>query len=317
MPSVDTSTDQPKTTVTDTRPNLLVIGAASSGTTALCATLARHPEIFMITPNQVHFLANAGRPVTFSGPGDDLSINRALVSDPDHYRRLFDHAGHSPLRGEGSVSTLYAPDRAIPAITANAAPDVRLIAILRNPVKRAYSSYLDLRSRGVETSPTFEHALDLEDGRIADGYHHLWHLRAMSRYRDQIAPFATAFGDRLLVLIHEEYERDPKANLDRVHRFLGLDPLLPLQHAGETRRGDNAGSDLLVSVVNGIKRAPMAQQLVRAATPRALRGRNRRAKAERPPLDPVTEATLIADFRPDVAAVEQVLGRTIDDWRRR
>lgn len=302
---------------TETRPNLLVIGAARSGTTALCASLARHRDVFMTTPKEVHFLANAGRPVTFRGPGDDLSVNRALVSDPAHYRRLFSGAANHLIRGEGSVSTLYAPDRAIPAIRRHAAPDVRLIAILRNPVKRAYSSYLYLRSRGFEQCPTFEQALDLEQERIAGGYHHLWHLRAMSRYRDQLAPFVDAFGERLLILIHEEFRREPEATLDRVHRFLDLDPLVPLQPAGETNRGGVPRSDLLVSVMNGIRRAPVAQQLVRTATPRALRERVRTANVERPPLDPVTEATLIADFRPDVAEVERALGRTIDDWRRR
>ncbi len=299
------------------RPNLLVIGAARSGTTALCAALAGHRDIFLTTPKEVHFLANAGRPVTFRGPGDDLTINRAIVSDPARYRHLFAGAGHIPWRGEGSVSTLYAPDRAIPAIRAHAAPDVRLIAVLRNPVHRAYSSYLYLRSRGFERSATFEQALELEERRRAGGYHHLWHLRAMSRYREQLLPFVEAFGHRLLILIQEEFRRDPEAILDRVHRFLDLDPLTPLQPAGEINRGGVPRSDLLVSVMNGIRRAPVAQQLVRTATPRALRERVRTANVERPPLDPVTEARLIAEFRPDVAAVEEVLGRTIDDWRRR
>jgi hypothetical protein len=297
------------------RPNLLVIGAARSGTTALCATLGRHPEIFLADPKEMHFLANAGRRVSFRGPGDDLTVNRVLVTDPDRYRALFRSSGGRRYRGEGSVSTLYTPDRAIPAIAANADPDVRLIAILRDPVQRAYSSYLYLRSRGFEHCPTFEQALELEDRRRDGGYHHLWHLRSMSRYRDQLPAFVETFGQRLLVLIHEEFRRDPEGALGRIHRFLDLDPTEPLQQAAETNQGGVPRSDLLVSVMNGIRRAPMARQLVRTATPASVRERLRAANLARPALNPTTAAALRAEFRPDVTAVEAALGRTIDDWR--
>ncbi|MEM9562553.1 MAG: sulfotransferase [Actinomycetota bacterium] len=298
-------------------PNLLVIGAARSGTTALCAALADHRDIFFSVPKEVHFFANAGRPVHYRGPGDDLSINRALITDPERFNALFADAGDHQLRGEGSVSTLYHPDRSIPAIRANASRDVRLIAVLRHPANRAYSSYLYLRSRGFEHLPTFEQALDEEDRRRDGGYHHLWHLRAMGRYARQLPPFVEAFGDRLLILIQEEYRDRPEETLDRVHRFLDLDPLVPLRALGDTNRGGVPRSDLLVSVMNGLRRTPGAQQLVRTATPRALRERVRSANLERPEMDPLTEARLRAEFRPDVAAVEELLGRTITAWRRR
>lgn len=300
----------------DPGPNLLVIGAARSGTTALCASLARHPDVFITDPKEMHFLANAGTRPRFRGPGDDLTVNRVLVTDPDAYRELFATGHDRRWRGEGSVSTLYAPDRSIRAIWKNAEPDLRLIAVLRDPVERAYSSYLYLRSRGFEHLPTFEQALAEEQRRIDGGYHHLWHLRAMSRYGRQIPAFVDAFGDRLLILIHEEYRRDPEATLARVHRFLDLDPSRPLHQAGETNRGGVPRSDLVLSLMNGIRRAPRAHQLVRTATPRRVRERIRAANLDRPPLAPITEAALRAGFRRDVAAVEAALGRRIDDWRR-
>lgn len=312
MTPTDPGTDEP-------RPNLLVIGAARSGTTALCDALARHRDIFITTPKDVHFLASATKTHhrAVGQADDDMAATRRPVTDPVRYRRLFRPGVGCRFRGEGSVSTLYDPSRSIPAIEANAAADVRLIAILRNPVHRAHSAYLHLRDRGVEHSSTFEQSLALEERRIAGGYPHDWHLRAMGRYRDQLPPFVDAFGDRLLVLIHEEFRRLPEATLDRVHRFLGLDPLVPLIPNPPDNPTSTVRTDLFGSVMNGIRRAPMAQQLARTAAPWALRERARPAPAERPTLDPVTEARLIADYRPDVAAVEQVLGRTIDDWRRR
>ena len=298
------------------RPNLLVIGAARSGTTALCNSLGRHPEVFMTEPKEMHFLANASRRTTFRGPGDDLTINRVLVTDPDRYLDLFARSDGARYRAEGSVSTLYHPERAIPAIRANADPDVRLVAMLRDPVDRAYSSYLYLRSQAFEHCRSFEQALALEGARIGGGYHHLWHLRAMSRYRDQLPAFAEAFGSRLLVLVHEEFRRRPEAELERLHRFLDLDRSMPLEPTADTNRGGVPRSKLVVSTMNRVRRVPLARQLARTTTSRSVRDRIRSVILERPPIDPAVEAPLRHEFRPDVEAVEAVLGRAIPDWRR-
>ena len=45
-------------------------------------------------------------------------------------------------------------------------PDVRILAMLRDPVERAYSAYKHELARGFETEP-FERALELEDERLA------------------------------------------------------------------------------------------------------------------------------------------------------
>ena len=46
-------------------------------------------------------------------------------------------------------------------------PDVRLVAMLRNPVSRAYSAYKHEVARGYETETDFLTALQLEDERLA------------------------------------------------------------------------------------------------------------------------------------------------------
>ncbi|MCA9246295.1 MAG: sulfotransferase, partial [Planctomycetales bacterium] len=97
-------------------PDFLIIGAARSGTTALAKILQQHPDIFLSEPKEPHFFAFADQPPCFTGPGDDVMMNRVAVTDPKAFEALFSGAPTSALRGEGSVSTLYYHDSSIPNI---------------------------------------------------------------------------------------------------------------------------------------------------------------------------------------------------------
>lgn len=298
------------------RPNFVVAGAARSGTTALCSMLAQHPDVFITDPKETHFLAHVGRPTVYRAPGDDVTVNRFLVTDHDRYLSLYREGVRHRIRGEGSVSTLYMADRSIPAINRFCEPDTKIVVILREPVARAYSSYLYLVGRGFEDQPTFEHALAREQDRIEGGYHHMWHLRAMSHYGQQLPAFVEAFGARFKLIIFEEYRTDPNRWLAELCRFLDIDDGFEFDTATEMNRGGVPRSDLLVKLMTGIRRAPMAQQLLRTATPQALRERVRGANLRRPEAAADTIAGLRSEFEGDIQCVEQLVDRKIESWHR-
>jgi hypothetical protein len=77
---------------------------------------------------------------------------------------------------------LYYAQRAVEEIR-RINPDMRVVIILRNPVERAYSSYLYMRARGFEPCADPVEALEDEERRRADNWHHLWHYRQMSLLR--------------------------------------------------------------------------------------------------------------------------------------
>ena len=99
-----------------TRPNLLIIGATRSATTALARALAAHPEVFMTEPKEPHFFAFSEKTIVFRGPGDDLMVNRVAITQPDDYLALYRTARNEVLRGDGSVSTLYYTSHSIESI---------------------------------------------------------------------------------------------------------------------------------------------------------------------------------------------------------
>lgn len=294
------------------QPNLLVIGAARSGTTALVRALEQHPDIDFTTPKEVHFFAHADAPVTYVGPGDDLTINRHIVSDAAAMEAQF-VGSTARWRGEGSVSTLYYGERSLAAISRYAAPDARAVVMLREPAARAYSAYLLQRGRGHEELDTFAQGLAAEPERTAAGYHHMWHYRAMSRYHEQLPAFVEMFGDRLWVGIMEELRADPAGELDRLLRALDVDPEAEIEF-GDINRGGEPRSRMLSSTLNALWGNEWARRMVLGLTWQGLRDRIRSANLSRPEADPAVMNQLRHELDPAVAYVEDLLGRRIEAW---
>jgi hypothetical protein len=137
----------------------------------------------------------------------------------------------------GEATTHYLSHPAVPPRVAAMLPDVRLIAILRDPVERAYSHY-QLAVRNGREPLSFEQALEAEDERLAGeeqrllddpGYaseaYNLQCYRTRGLYLDQLERWWAAFPpQRLLVLRSEDMFDDPAAVYARASAFLGLEP---------------------------------------------------------------------------------------------
>ncbi|MGY1594819.1 sulfotransferase family protein [Geodermatophilus sp. SYSU D00708] len=290
-------------------PDFLVIGAARSGTTALASFLGEHPDVFFSTPKEPHFLAFPEGAPRFTGPGDDDLVNRVAVRDPQAWLRLF--AGRPEARrGEGSVTTLAYPAASVPAIARYCAPGCRVVAVLRDPVERAFSSWQYLRSRGHDAG-SFEEGLAAEEDRIAAGWSHMWHFARLSRYAEQLAPFADAFGDRLLVLTQEELAADPAGELRRVFAFLGVDPDVDVHTDRRVNEGGLPRSRGVAGALNVVRRSPAARRLVKRVVPERHRERIRSANLRRETVDPGTRRRLAASLAGDLRELQDVLGRRL------
>ncbi|MEM9315745.1 MAG: sulfotransferase, partial [Pseudomonadota bacterium] len=178
----------------------------------LCSILGRHPDVHLADPKEPHFLAYGGAAASFTGPGDAQTINARAVLDESEWLRLF--ASDRPVTGEGSVTTLYEYERAIPAIGRHC-PEAKVIIVLREPVARAHSAHGYMRARGYETVD-FRTALEAEAERRANGWQHIWHYAAESRFTDQVRAFTESFEpDQLHFLYYENLQADPETELGR------------------------------------------------------------------------------------------------------
>lgn len=211
-------------TLSGTVPDFLVVGAARSGTTGLVEGLRSHPRVFVTEPKEPHYFALHGQTPDFAGPGDAHTINRVAVTDRDAYLALYPTDHDFLALGDGSVSTLYYHERAIPeALAMN--PRMRLVVLLRDPIERAYSSHQYMRARGFEPYEDFVRALDDEPRRIADNYHHLWHYTAMSKYADAVEALQKAVPpEQLGIWFYDDLDRDYEGTVRQVLRFLDVPP---------------------------------------------------------------------------------------------
>jgi Sulfotransferase family len=295
-------------------PQFLIIGAARSGTTALYQYLAEHPGLFLTEPKEPHYFALAGTTPAFTGPGDRQTINRLAVPDREAYLRLYADARPDQVRGEASVSTMYYPGAVSRVREMN--PEARLVCVLRDPVDRAFSAYGFMRTRGWEPCGTFEEALADEPRRMAEGWHHIWHYAAMSRYGEQLRHVLEVFPrEQVLVLRHEDMTADPDAVLARVYAHLGVAPV-PRTVAPDPHRSGEPRSRFLGRVVS--THHPL-KKLLSPVVPVALRRRLRRQivarNIVRTSYRPETRRALVAGFGADLDLLEQVTGLDVAAWR--
>jgi hypothetical protein len=208
-------------------PDFLIVGAQRSGTTSLYRYLLEHPQVMPAIPSKgVHYFDKH--------PGRSLRWYRAHFPTESARTERERRFGAPVVTGEGSPYYLFHPHG--PARAAAAVPEARVIAMLRDPVERAYSHYRQEYARGFEDADTFERALELEPGRLAgerermladQAYdsralqHHAYVARG--EYVGQLMAWRERFpAERTLVLSYERFFADPAAGYAEVLRFLGL-----------------------------------------------------------------------------------------------
>lgn len=117
------------------------------------------------------------------------------MRDERRYRELFAGARDEPVVGEGSTSYLW--DRDAPARIAGAAPGARIVAILRDPVERAYSHHLDNVRQGHERRSFVASVAAELDGSEAPRWPFAY--VDLGRYGEQLPRYLDRF-ERVLVL---------------------------------------------------------------------------------------------------------------------
>lgn len=215
-------------------PSFLIIGAQRAGTTSLFDYLTRHPDVAgpraskgdVFWSKELHFFDDR----FWRGLGWYRSFFPLALS-----RRVARLRGGDMVASEATPSYLFHP--AVPERVAATLPDVRLIALLRDPIERAYSHYQLMVRTGRETL-SFEDALAAESERLAGEVdriladprytsHRYRHPAYVARgmYADQVERWLAHFPrEQLLVLRAEDFLARPAEVYAETLDFLGLRP---------------------------------------------------------------------------------------------
>lgn len=202
-------------------PNFLIIGTQKAGTTALYGYLQEHPQIYMSSIKEPGFFDFEGEKVNFCGPGDDRSY-RFAINDLATYQNQFQDVNNEIAIGEATtwyLQSLEAPERIKYHI-----PNVKLIAILRNPVDRAYSAFIHAIRDNREPVSDFARALLEEDKRIKNNWGFLWRYKHMGFYATQLKRYFEQFDrNQIRVYLYEDFKNNPTEILKDIFYFLNVD----------------------------------------------------------------------------------------------
>ncbi|MDH3686754.1 MAG: sulfotransferase [Myxococcales bacterium] len=293
-------------------PNFLIIGAAKCGTTALYRYLDQHPDVFLSPSKEPQFYAFEGEQLSFQGPG--VTINETAVTRLEDYEALFEGVRNERAIGEASALYLYVPSAA--ERIQRHVPNARLIAVLRNPTDRAYSSYMHLRREGRESCETFPEALEAEAGRIAENWGFLWRYRDLGLYAGQLRRYYERFPRaQIRVVLYDDFQSRPQETLREIFGFLEVDPDFSPDTSVRHNVSGIPRSRALYSILWGKNRLG---QLVESAIPGRIladvRGRVAGHLLRREPFDPALRARIAASFRDEVVELQDLIGRDLSAW---
>ena len=196
-------------------PNLLIVGAAKSGTTSLHNYLKQHPDIFMSNHKEPHFLIN-----------NEIGVNRIPkgINNLQDYTNLFLNGASQKYRGESSAMYLQFPEIAIKNIDRYLDKDVKIIIMLRNPIERAFSGYQHVKRYNLDEDLDFEDALEISEQRYftnnnitpASRYIHI------GMYNEFVRKFKTKFKTNVHIIIYKDFINNTNQELSRLFSFLGI-----------------------------------------------------------------------------------------------
>jgi hypothetical protein len=277
-------------------PNLIVIGAGKCGTTSLYHYLGAHPEVSMARVKELRFFSERW----------DRGV--------DWYESQF--AGSSgPVVGEASPQYTHFPSFPETAARMHSViPEAKLIYLVRDPLERIVSSYIDDHSGGREDRPLHEViGPALGEGFSTNGY------ISRSRYCLQLEQYLAHFPpEQLLVVTREELLDARRTTLRRIFGFLGVDASFESPTFDQVRNTSSM-KRRVEGLPGWLPRDPRPKATGR--TPWRWRARVKRAlykpflvPIETPRIEGDLRERLIEHLKPDVDQLRAMTGLRIDHW---
>ena len=290
-------------------PNLLIVGAAKSGTTSLHNYLNQHPDIFMSSHKEPHFLIN-------KEIGEKRIPNG--IANMEDYSQLFKGYSHKKYRGESSVMYLSFPEFTVRNIKKYLSEDIKIIIMLRNPAERAYSGYQHVKRYNVMENLSFEDALKCT-GKRYDNTHDMTpasRYLELGLYYEQVKVFSESFKN-IHIIIYDDYKINFKVELDKVFSFLGVDTIKINDEKKHMVGGWEWKSKWIKFLI--VKKNPIKTVLKFILPFKNLRkgirvylqkGNTKKVKR----MNPVTELWLKAYYKNDVERLSHFLNRNLNHW---
>jgi len=210
-----------RTSETRVLPGLIIIGAQKAGTTSLFYYLSQHPQLIPSIKKEIHYFDGGLDPNS-----DDFLRGEAW------YKAHFPQKNEiraSDLTFEATPSYLFHPE--VPKRIYDLLPNVKMIALLRNPTERAISQYFHDIRKNREFLPIID-ALRAEEERLKliienkdfkNPAFFRFSYKLRGHYYDQLIRYLEYFdSNNLLILNSEHFFNDTINALMKIFEFLDI-----------------------------------------------------------------------------------------------
>jgi hypothetical protein len=203
----------------DALPDFLVIGAGKSGTTSIDKYLNQHPGVFVPRSKEPNFFGYENmKAEDFADNPQDLAHFKGSVTTLDAYLKIFEEAKPGQIRGETSNTYMYHEQAPFRIKYYN--PDMKLIAVLRQPAARLYSRFLHLARENRTPTNDFGDCLDKNsiwwrrNDLIKEGFY----------YKNLVKYFELFPQENIRIYLYEDLQKSPLTVMKEIYTFLGVDP---------------------------------------------------------------------------------------------
>lgn len=285
-------------------PNLILIGAQKSGSTAVYDWLSQHPDIY-------------GNPAMKDFP---------FFCKPEYFDKGLDwfashFKGHrdEPIVLHGYVHYLFLADEVAQRLK-DFNPDLKLIVLLRNPVERAFSGYLQARKTGNEHTASFEDAITADQAGSLHTLRDKVDRSYLSHglYARQLEAYFRYFPrEQIHLELYDAVRSEPAECCARLFRFIGVDP----EFRPQLRRKNVYGKPRIAALERAVQKG-LPRGLVHKLIPLSLRTRLRQAlrtvntvPTDKPVMNPATRSQLADFYRDEITRLESLTGIDLQSWQ--
>ncbi len=228
------------------------------------------------------------------------------------YLAFFVPGKEDQIKGEASPAYIW--DEEAPQRIADFNRNLKLVAVLRNPVDRAFSQYLYLIQRGLFSKITFEEAIQRRSDLLSRGL-----------YAQQLQRFFKLFpAGQIHVAFYDDLQEDNRKFLAELQAFLGVTEMYPANIDESSNVTGVPRLALLNRAISWVRyplrkyNPPGLMQLLRKSGIAQLQERIRLANTRpfevKPDIAPQTRLKLIAYFKEDVERLQTMTGRDLSAW---
>lgn len=292
-------------------PNFLIIGAAKSGTTSLYNYLKQHPQIYVSPIKETEFFAFEKDNLEFNREGN---LWRPTITDLESYQKQFENVSSEKAIGEISTVYLYS-EKAVERIKYYI-PDIKLIAILRNPVDRAYSHFFHHIRDGYEPINKFENAIKEEEDRIKRGWSWNWHYIKLGFYHNQLRRYYKNFNkSQIKIYIYEDFIYEQKKFFESLFNFIEVEKFFK---PNTSKKYNVTGIPYNKFLHKLYSKQSFIKKILKIIIPCDIREsikimiRNR--NLIKPQMSIKTKNALIELYRDDVLRLEKLIDRDLSIW---